>query len=48
MHMEDLCTTHMSLSRHAATAPHNLRTKYNVTLARLRTSSLRMVEDQNM
>jgi hypothetical protein len=29
-------------------APHNLRTKYNVTLARLHTSFLRMVEDRNM
>jgi hypothetical protein len=33
--------------RHAATAPHNL-TKYNVTLTRLHTISLRMVEDRNM
>jgi hypothetical protein len=29
------------------TTPHNL-TKYNVTLTRLHTSSLRMVEDRNM
>ena len=41
--------------RHATTSPHNIRRRYvtecfnrSVTLARLHTSSLRMVEDRNM
>jgi hypothetical protein len=43
-------TTHTPLPRHAATPPHNLEGHkcLNITLARLSTSSLTMVEDQNM
>jgi hypothetical protein len=46
-------TTH-AISRYAATSPHNIRRNFtecfnrNVTLPRLCTSSLRMVEDRNM
>jgi len=54
-----VCTTNSThaVSRHAATSPHNIRvqrhifTEYfnrSVTLARLYTSSLKMVEDRNI
>jgi len=47
-------STH-AISRHAATSPHNIQRRNfieyfnrSVTLARLYTSSLRMVEDRNV
>ena len=51
-----VCTTNSThaISRHAATSPHNMRRNFgecinrSVTLARLCTSSLRVVEDRNM
>ena len=51
-----VCTTNSThaISRHAATSPHNTRRNFtecfnrSVTLARLCTSSLRMVESRHM
>ena len=53
----DVCTTNSkhAVSRHAATSPHNIKRRNfaecftrSVTLARLCTRSLRLVEDRNM
>ena len=52
-----VCTTNIThaISRHAATSPHNIQLRNfskcfnrDITLARLCTSFLRMVEDRNM